>query len=101
MTVALPDPSCNAGIVSYRLGKTDALLFTNAASTRRENLTLKMSFDEGATCPCSAPSTPAPRGYSTVIALDDGCIAVLYERGAKDPAERITFARLPSTWARP
>ncbi|HWG37915.1 MAG TPA: sialidase family protein [Terriglobales bacterium] len=62
MTVALPDPSCNAGIVSYRLGKTDALLFTNAASTRRENLTLKMSFDEGATWPVQRAINPGPSG---------------------------------------
>src|ERR1044072_1207663 len=32
------DPVCNAGIARYRRGASDVLLFTNAASTRRENL---------------------------------------------------------------
>jgi sialidase-1 len=41
---------------------------------------------------------PGPAAYSTVIPLHDGTIGVLYERGEKNPAERITFARFNLEW---
>jgi sialidase-1 len=39
-----------------------------------------------------------PAAYSTVIALHDGSVAVLYERGDKHAVERITFARFGLGW---
>ena len=95
---ALVDPGCNAGITRYRRGKTDALLFTNAASSRRENLTIKVSYDEGLTWSLERIINSGPSGYSTVIPLDDGGIGVLYERGDTYAAERITFTRFAFDW---
>ena len=40
---ALIDASCNAGIARYLRKHRDLLLFTNAADTKRQNLTLKFS----------------------------------------------------------
>jgi sialidase-1 len=94
----LVDPGCNAGIVRYRNQKTDALIFTNAASHKRENLTVKVSYDEGHTWPSSRVLYPGPAAYSTVIPLQNGDVAVLYERGAVDSIEKITFARFPFGW---
>jgi sialidase-1 len=94
----LIDPGCNAGITRYRNQKTDALIFTNAASHKRENLTVRASYDEGRTWPSSRVLYPGPAAYSTVIALQNGEIAVLYERGAVDSIEKITFARFPFGW---
>lgn len=95
---ALIDPSCNAGMTRYRSGKTDVLIFTNAASNRRENLTVKVSYDGGLTWPVARTINARSSAYSTVIPLHDGSIAVLYERGDTTSDERITFARFSLAW---
>jgi sialidase-1 len=97
---ALIDPSCNAGITRYRLGSTDVLIFTNAASTQRENLTVKLSYDGGQTWPVARLLNPGPSSYSTVIQLSDGSIGVFYERGNAYPAEKLTFARFSMDWVK-
>lgn len=94
----LVDPACNAGITRYIHGSTDVLIFTNAASHKRENLTVRWSDDQGRTWPSSRVLYPGPAAYSTVIPLQNGEIAVLYERGAVDSIETITFARFPFDW---
>lgn len=95
---ALIDASCNAGITGYTHDGKNVLIFTNAASTKRENLTVKLSYDGGRTWPAARTIQAGPAAYSTVIPLHDGSIGVLYERGEKDPAERITFARFNLEW---
>lgn len=95
---ALIDPSCNAGFTRYHFGAADALIFTNAASTRRENLTVKISYDDGQTWPLARTLNPGPSAYSALIALHDGSLAVLYEHGEKSSVERITFARFRPEW---
>lgn len=85
---ALPDPSCNAGIV--RVGRR--LWFSNAASAvKRERMTLRYSDDEGRTWQVHSVLHDGPAAYSTVIGLRGGAVGVLYE------ADRsIRFARLNS-----
>lgn len=95
---ALIDPSCNAGITSYRQDRDNILIFTNAASARRENLTVKLSYDGGRTWPAARTIYAGPAGYSTVIPLHDGSIGVLYERGDTHPDEGINFVRFNLTW---
>jgi len=90
---ALIDPVCNAGLARYRHGGRDLLLFTNAASVRRENVTIKVSADGGRTWSAGRALHPGPGAYSTVISLRDGTIGVLYECGEKSAVERIRFAR--------
>lgn len=93
---ALIDPSCNAGIA--RAGKR--LVFTNAASSKRERLTVRISDDHGVTWPRAKVLHEGPAAYSTVIPLRDGSLGVLYERGNSGAAERITFARFTVDWVR-
>jgi sialidase-1 len=95
---ALVDAQCNAGLARYRRRGRDLLLFTNAASTRRENLTIKASADGGRTWNAGRTIHAGPAAYSTVIPLRDGSIGVLYERGESSPYERITFTRLTLDW---
>lgn len=95
---ALIDPSCNAGLARYRRGRHDLVLFTNAASARRRNLTIKASADRGRSWSAGKVIHAGPAAYSTVIPLPDGSIGVLYERGDASPYERITFARLSLDW---
>ncbi len=95
---ALIDPGCNAGITRYVWRGKDFIVFTNAASDKRENLTVRLSYDGGHTWPVARSIYAGPAAYSTVIPLRDGNIGVLYERGEKNPAERITFARFNLEW---
>jgi len=95
---ALIDPTCNAGITRYDNGKTHLILFTNDASTRRENLTIKASYDDGRTWPLQKNIYPGPAAYSTVIQLQNGSIGVLYEYGKTDSVERIGFAHFNLAW---
>jgi len=95
---ALLDAQCNAGLARYRRQGRDLLLFTNAASMRRANLTIKASADGGRTWTAGRTIHAGPAAYSTVIPLRDGSIGVLYERGEASPYERITFARLTLDW---
>jgi sialidase-1 len=97
---ALIDPSCNAGIVRYVRGRDDLLLFTNASAAKRENLTVKVSRDEGRTWTGARTIHAGPSAYSTVIQLRDGAIGVLFERGEKSSTERITFASFRPAWIR-
>jgi sialidase-1 len=94
----LIDPVCNAAIVRYRHKRRDLLLFTNAASTKRENLTLRISKDQGKTWTVAQTLHAGPAAYSTVIALRDGSIAVLYECGETSPYSRITFTNLSANF---
>ncbi len=96
---ALVDPGCNAGLTRYRGRGRDLIIFTNAASLRRENLTVRLSHDGGRTWPAARVIHAGPAAYSTVVALGDGTIGVLYERGERSAVERITFARFDLDWA--
>ncbi|HNX55577.1 MAG TPA: sialidase family protein [Prolixibacteraceae bacterium] len=85
----LPDPVCEGSILNAgkRKGK-QILAFCNAANTKnRNNLTLRLSFDEGKTW---ALSLPVDKGsgdqesdftaYSDIVKLNKKTIGVLYER---------------------
>lgn len=95
---ALIDAICNAGITSYRSGKDDVIVFTNAASVKRENLTVKASYDEGHSWPLVRVINPGTSAYSTLIHLRNGNLGVLYERGGPEALERITFAEFNLAW---
>ena len=97
---ALVDPGCNAGLARYGHGGVDLLLFTNAASEKRENLAVRYSADGGRHWSHPKRLHAGPAAYSTVVPLRDGTIGVLYERGENYAAERITFARFDLKWLR-
>jgi N-acetylneuraminic acid mutarotase len=94
----LLEPPAQASLVALPGGRRRSLVFANPASTARERLTLRLSDDDGATWPASRVVHQGPAAYSSLAALADGSIAVLFERGDRSPYERITFARLPRAW---
>ncbi|NLU90494.1 sialidase family protein [Chitinophaga sp. Ak27] len=86
----LPDPVCEGSLleIGRRKGKT-VLVFCNAADTvQRNNLTLRVSEDEGHTWPGSyvvARSDSNERdyaAYSDLVQVDARHIGVLFERNA-------------------
>lgn len=98
---ALPEPAaCQASQLavenSGNIGR--ALLFSNPAKTAapRALMTLKASFDEGATWPANHQVLYDSRpccGYSDICEAGDGHIGVLYEGLNGD--ENIFFLRIP------
>ena len=99
----LPEPTCQASFIRYtdvRDGFTrDRLLFVNPANTsKRVNLTVRLSYDEGMTWPISKVIRPGPSAYSCLTVLKDGTIGLIYENGRTSPYERLTFARFDLQW---
>lgn len=98
---ALIEPVCQGSILRCTWpenGNPSRILFSNPASTKREKLTVRLSYDEGSTWPVSREIQSGPAAYSCLTILPDTSIGCLFERGEKSPYERITLARFPVTW---
>src|SRR5262249_35882504 len=98
---ALIDPPAQASLIRFTRRKAqdrNRLLFANPASTARERLTVRLSYDEGESWPLSRVIHEGPAAYSSLVALPDRSIGVLFERGERSPYERITFARFTLQW---
>jgi sialidase-1 len=98
---ALIEPTCQASFLRYsdrQTGGKSRLLFANPASTKREKLMVRLSYDEGATWPVAKVLHAGPAAYSALAVLPGGRIGCLYERGAKSAYERVTFARFGLDW---
>jgi sialidase-1 len=88
------EPRCMASIASYP-ARPGTLLFSNphtlaldanvkeapAGKGKRENLSIKLSRDDGRTWPVSKTLDPGPSAYSDLAVLPDGTILCLYEAG--------------------
>lgn len=95
----LPDPKCQGSILSIgKLKGINVLAFCNAADTMsRNNLTLRISFDEGKTWAKNIPvyknqaefnQKYAYSAYSDLVKIDQNHIGILFE---KDNYTTITF----------
>ncbi|MDO5863224.1 MULTISPECIES: exo-alpha-sialidase [Paenarthrobacter] len=98
----LPDPANNGAIArmfpNAAQGSADAkkLIFTNANSkTGRENVSARVSCDDGATWPGVRTIRPGFSAYSTVTRLADGKFGVLYEGNYTD---NMPFATFDDAW---
>ncbi|GAB3513132.1 sialidase family protein [Emticicia fontis] len=93
----LPDPVCEGSILSIGIKKGKHLLAfaNNDHTSKRDNLTLRISFDEGKTWSISKVIDKSPDGqgkdytaYSDIVMLGKKTIGVLYE---KDRYSQIVF----------
>ncbi|MFO0967000.1 MAG: exo-alpha-sialidase [Gemmataceae bacterium] len=91
---ALVEPVCQASILGHP-GKPGFVLFSNPASRKRENMTVRLSTDDARTWSGSLVLHAGPAAYSCLAVLSDGSIACLYERGVKNAYETITLATFP------
>jgi sialidase-1 len=97
----LIEPVCQASILRLSgLGprEKNVILFSNPASTKRERMTIRASFDDGSTWPAAKVLHDGPAAYSCLTALPDGTVGCLYERGDKSPYDTIAFARFSVDW---
>ncbi len=92
----LYDPICMASMIRLtgeNQGDRSRILFANPDSRNktenlrnwgsrpRENVTIKLSYDEGKTWPVSKVLEPGRGGYTDLALAPDGTIFCLYERG--------------------
>jgi len=97
---ALIDPACNASLIRYtsiRDGSNkNRLLFSNANSKNsRENLSIKISYDEGKTWKYSKSVYKGKSAYSSLCILENGDIGVFFE---KDDYKENVFVRITLDW---
>jgi len=111
---ALWEPVCMASPIRYDPSGSPHpafLLFSNPASLEknpktpaqsasriRQDLTLRASRDGGKTWPIQRLLQAGASAYSDLAVTADGHILCFYERGEKDPYEKLTLARFPSAW---
>lgn len=96
----LNDPGCNASIIRYTSTKEgfkkNRLLFANANSVDdRTNLTVRVSYDEGKTWSDGKTVYEGSAAYSSLTILDNGDIAVFFE---KDDYTENMFASFSLNW---
>ena len=87
---ALVEPVCQASMI--RAGKS--LLFSNPASEKRMNMTVKASADGGHTWRVVETVHPGPSAYSNLVELGRNRVGLLYERGERGPYEGIAWTVL-------
>jgi sialidase-1 len=112
----LYEPVCAASIVRYSARPPEGrnrILFSNPDSESipgvgrfefraRQNLTLRMSYDEGLTWPVQKVIDPGVTGYSDLAVSPDKTIYCIYESGAiggqETDNDRVIVARFKLAW---
>jgi sialidase-1 len=98
----LVEPDCQGSIIRYteRPACTrNRLLFSNPANKHeRVHMTVRLSYDEGKTWPVSKRLFAGTAAYSCLAVLPDMTLGCLYERGEKNPYEKITLAQFSLGW---
>lgn len=98
----LIEPRCQASIrrfTSRNNGNRSRILFSNPANTdERENMTVRLTYDECKTWPIAKQLYNGPSAYSCLAVLADMSIACLYECGVKNAYEKIVFANFSLKW---
>lgn len=100
------EPICMASIVSHP-SKPGILIFSNphslglnknggekpAGKGKRQNLSIKLSYDDGKTWPVNKTLDAGPSAYSDLAVLPDGTVLCLYEK-----ADSIVCANFNLEW---
>ncbi|MBX3415239.1 MAG: exo-alpha-sialidase [Pirellulales bacterium] len=98
---ALVEPVCQASIVRLTDDKRflkNRVLFSNPRSKKRENLAVRISYDECQSWTEGKVLHEGPSAYSNLAVTNEGTILCLYERGREKPYETITLARFDIEW---
>jgi sialidase-1 len=98
----LVESVCQASLIRHswptptRSASEGLLIFSNPAVPKgRHHLTLRASTDDGRTWPHSRLLYEGSSAYSSLAALSNGQIGLLYER---DDYKHLTLARFPPSW---
>ena len=91
---SLPEPICQGSLFSYtnkRTGKSKLLFLNPADENKRQNMTLRISSDNGSTWAKSKVLFAGPSAYSDLTLLPNGTIGCFYEAGSTSPYLGIIF----------
>jgi sialidase-1 len=96
----LIDPGCNASIIRYTSiedgDEKNRLLFSNAKMVKgRENMTVRISYDEGKTWTAGKTIYPGGSAYSSLTVLKNGNIGLFFE---KDNYKENAFVSFSLKW---
>jgi sialidase-1 len=91
----LIDPVCQGSLTSSQLDNGYAVFFSNAASTTRKNMTIKMSTDEGINWTKQKVVFNGPSGYSDLLMVSKNTTAILFEAGVGAYTDGIAFKIVP------
>lgn len=84
----LIEPVCMASLIKHNFENRDILIFSNPADQSvRQNMTIKVSTDEGETWPTKYHTLideGRGRGYSCLTSIDENTIGILYEGSQAD-----------------
>ena len=91
----LIDPVCQGSLSSIQVDNGYAVFFSNAASTTRKNMTIKMSMDDGVNWTKQKQVFSGPSGYSDLLAVSKSSLALLFEAGVGAYTDGIAFKVVP------
>lgn len=91
----LVEPICQASVIAVGGSR---LVFANPASTARENLTVRLSQNNGQDWSSGAVLHAGPAAYSDLVLQADGVVGCLYECGEDGPYERLVYAQFDMDW---
>jgi sialidase-1 len=91
----LIDPVCQGSLSSIQTDNGYAIFFSNAASTTRKNMTIKMSIDDGSNWTKQKQIFSGPSGYSDVLTISKSSLALLFEAGVGAYTDGIAFKVVP------
>ena len=95
----LSDPTCQAStLVLPSADGVNRLLFCNPAGPDRTHLTVRLSYDDGATWPVSRLIDAGPSGYCDMAADPQGNIYVFYENNTTSSVGNISMAKFNLDW---
>jgi sialidase-1 len=96
--LSLPEPICQGSLFSYsnkKTGKSKLLFLNPAHENKRQNMTLRMSSDNGTTWAKSKVLYAGPSAYADLTQLPNGNIGCFYEAGPNNPYEGIMYQEVP------
>jgi sialidase-1 len=79
----------------------DRIVWTGPRGPDRQNLVVRISYDEGQTFPVERMLYPSRAAYSDLAILKDKSVGVLWERGTSHGYQFITFTRLTREFLEP
>ena len=93
----LIDPGCNGSIIRYTLVKDgykkNRLLFSNAKMVKgRENMTVRISYDEGLTWSEGKTIYSGGSAYSSLTVLENGDIGLFFEKDGHKENPFLSFS---------
>lgn len=91
----LVDPVCQGSLTSAPVGNGFGVFFSNAASTSRRNMTIKMSTNDGSSWTKKKVVFSGPSAYSDLMMLQEDKIAILFEGGVAAYTDGIAFKIVP------